>query len=34
MSSVVDFELPSEISYLKFPDSMPNNPDKITLLFN
>lgn len=28
------FSFPFETSYLKFPDSMPNNPDKITLLFN
>lgn len=28
------FSFPFEISYLKFPDSMPNNPDKITLLCN
>lgn len=28
------FSFPFEISYLKFPYSMPNNPDKITLLFN
>lgn len=34
MRRVVYFHLPCEGSYMKFSVSMPNNPDKITLLFN